>query len=66
MDTKKKKPDELEKALDAVDWAELDAMSDEEIEAAALSDPDNPPLTDEDFARMRVIVHQRKKPTAAE
>jgi hypothetical protein len=66
VDTKKKKPDELEKALDAVDWAKLDAMTDEEIEAAALSDPDNPPLTDEDFARMRAIVHRRKKPTAAE
>jgi len=26
---------------------------DAEITAAALSDPDNPPMTDEDFARMR-------------
>ena len=25
----------------------LDSMSDEDIEKAALSDPDNPPLTDE-------------------
>jgi hypothetical protein len=66
VNTKKKKPDELEKALDAVDWAKLDAMTDEEIEAAALSDPDNPPLTDEDFARVRVIINRRKKPTAAE
>ncbi len=34
----------------------LDLISDEEdrrITEAALSDPDNPPLTDEDFARMR-------------
>ena len=66
MSTRKKKPNELEKALDGVDWAKLDAMTDAEIEAAALSDPDNPPLTDEDFAKMRVLVHRRKKPTAAE
>jgi len=34
------------------DWERLDAMTDEEIETAALSDPDNPPLTDEELARM--------------
>ena len=28
----------------------LDSMSDEDIEKAALSDPDNPPLTDEELA----------------
>lgn len=27
-------------------------MTDEEIEAAALSDPDNPPMTEEELARM--------------
>jgi putative transcriptional regulator len=31
--------------------ARLDAMTDEEITAAALSDPDNPPLTDEEIER---------------
>ena len=62
----KKQLDEAAEAFKQVDWAKLDAMTDEEIEAAALSDPDNPPLTDEDFARMRVIVHRRKKPNAAE
>ena len=30
-------------------------MTDEEIHAAALSDPDNPPLTPEDLARMRPV-----------
>jgi putative transcriptional regulator len=34
------------------DWARLDAMTEEEIEANALSDPDNPPITDEELARM--------------
>jgi putative transcriptional regulator len=32
--------------------ARLDAMTDAEIEAAALSDPDNPPLTEEELTRM--------------
>jgi len=32
--------------------ARLDALTDEEITAAALGDPDNPPLTEEEFARM--------------
>lgn len=30
-------------------------MTEEEINAAALSDPDNPPLTDERLARMRRV-----------
>jgi hypothetical protein len=63
----KKQLAEAAKAAAQVDWAKLDAMTDEEIEAAARSDPDNPPLTDEELARMRVIVHRRrKKPAAAE
>jgi putative transcriptional regulator len=32
--------------------ARLDAMTDAEIEAAALSDPDNPPLTQDERTRM--------------
>ncbi len=32
--------------------ARLDAMTDAEIEAAALSDPDSPPLTEDELARM--------------
>ena len=35
-------------------WARLAAMTDEEVEANALSDPDNPTLTDEQLARMRL------------
>jgi putative transcriptional regulator len=34
--------------------ARLDAMTDEEITAAAESDPDNPPLTDEELERVRL------------
>jgi putative transcriptional regulator len=32
--------------------ARLDAMTDAEITAAALSDPDNPPLTEDELARV--------------
>jgi putative transcriptional regulator len=32
-------------------------MTEEEIEANALSDPDNPPLTPEELARMRPVPH---------
>jgi len=34
--------------------ARLDAMSDEEIVAAAAADPDNPLLTEDELARMEV------------
>ncbi len=38
--------------MSAEDFARLDAMTQEEIEANALSDPDNPPLTDDELNRM--------------
>ena len=37
------------------DWAELDTMSDDEVMAAALSDPDAQPLTPAQLARMRRV-----------
>jgi putative transcriptional regulator len=37
------------------DWRAFDAMSDEERHQAALSDPDCPPLTEEQLARARRI-----------
>jgi hypothetical protein len=42
--------------IDRTDWNQVDAMTEEEIEAAALADPDNPPLTEEElkkFTRVR-------------
>jgi putative transcriptional regulator len=36
-----------------MDWAKFDALTDEEVIARALKDPDNQPLTDADFARMK-------------
>ncbi|MBW3631954.1 MAG: helix-turn-helix domain-containing protein [Chloroflexi bacterium] len=35
-------------------------MTEEEIEANALSDPDNPPLTPEELARMRRVPDPRR------
>lgn len=40
---------------DQTDWAALRAMTEEEINAAALSDPDNPPLTPERQARLKRV-----------
>jgi putative transcriptional regulator len=37
---------------DKTDWNRLREMADEEVHAAALADPDAPPLTDADYARM--------------
>lgn len=42
------------------DWARLAAMTEEEIEANALADPDNPPITPEELARMRVFPHPKR------
>jgi putative transcriptional regulator len=39
--------------------AALDAMTEGQIEAAALSDPDNQPLTEERLARMRLATAAR-------
>lgn len=40
------------KPVGRTDWARVDRMTDEEIEAAALSDPDAQPMTEEELARM--------------
>jgi putative transcriptional regulator len=45
---------------DRTDWARLEAMTEEEIEANALSDPDNPPSTPEELARMRPVPNPRR------
>lgn len=37
------------------DWSRLDAMTEEERHAAALNDPDNPPLTEEVLKRMKRV-----------
>src|SRR5258708_6060270 len=44
------------------DWARLDAMTEEEIDRAAAEDPDNPPMTEEDWKNARVVWPQGKAP----
>ena len=45
---------------DKTDWAALRAMTDEDINAAALTDPDNPPRTEEQLARMKRVPQVRQ------
>ena len=40
---------------DQTDWARVEAMTEQEVEAAALSDPDCPPLTAEQLAGFRRV-----------
>lgn len=47
-------------ALTEAERARLAAMSDAEITAAALADPDNPPLTDVELARMEAAQLVRR------
>jgi putative transcriptional regulator len=42
------------------DWEAVDAMSEDEVRAAALADPDALPLTDADFRRMTKLVNVKK------
>jgi putative transcriptional regulator len=54
-------PDGTERLVeDTTDWERLRNMTEEEIIANALSDPDNPPLTDEELARMQRVVSARQ------
>jgi putative transcriptional regulator len=55
----------------ATDWARLDAMTEDEARAAALSDPDAPPSSPEGLAKMRrvsrvKVLRQRLGMTQAE
>lgn len=42
------------------DWARVDAMTEEELYQNAVNDPDNPPLTDEQLARMRRVPNPQQ------
>lgn len=58
--------EEARKLPSMTDWARVDAMTDEELTANALSDSDNPPLSEEFFKnaksmRLKDLVHARKK-----
>jgi putative transcriptional regulator len=45
---------------DKTDWARLNAMTEEEIEAAALADVENPPLTQAELKRMRRVPNLKE------
>lgn len=47
--------DELKRMSSATDWAKVDALTDEEITRAALSDLDNQPLIEDALLRMRPV-----------
>ena len=40
---------------DKTDWARLNAMTEAEIEAAAIADSDNPPLTETELKKLRRV-----------
>jgi putative transcriptional regulator len=46
--------------VDTTDYARLDAMTEDEIEANALSDSDNPPLTDEELERFYRVPNPKE------
>ncbi len=45
---------------DETDWTHLREMTEEEIEAGALSDPDNLPLTDEELKTFRRVPNPKE------
>lgn len=54
-------PDGSTRPLESrTDWAQLRAMTEEEIESNAASDPDNPPMTHEELARMNPVPNARE------
>lgn len=42
------------------DWDYLASMTEREIEANALDDPDNPPLTEKELSRLRPVPNPRE------
>ena len=51
---------------DRTDWARLESMTDEEIEANALADADNPPMPPEGLARMKPVPEPKLVGSASE
>jgi uncharacterized protein (DUF4415 family) len=57
--SKPKKADKLD--LDKIDWARIDATTDEEIDRQIAGDPDTAPIADDDFYRNARIVYPEPK-----
>ena len=47
--------------LNSVDWARIDAITDEEIDAQIASDPDVAPIADDEFYERAVLVYPEVK-----
>lgn len=56
--------DGLRKIAEDFDWSKADAMTDEEVRAAALADPDAQPVDEEWFKR--AVARRKARKTAAE
>jgi uncharacterized protein (DUF4415 family) len=52
----------LERLQDKTDWARVDALTDDEIEAAARADPDWDGLLDIDWSQVEITRPARKQP----
>ena len=46
--------------ISRTDWDRVRAMTEEEIDANAAADPDNPPLTPEELSRMRLVPDPKR------
>jgi putative transcriptional regulator len=46
--------------VSTTDWDRVNAMTEDEIDANAAMDPDNPPLTPEELARMRLAPNPKR------
>jgi uncharacterized protein (DUF4415 family) len=53
--------EELEQLPSETDWARVDAMTEEEIEAAARADPDWAGLLDIDWSKAELVMPRRKE-----
>lgn len=53
--------EELEQLPDETDWARLDAMTEEEIEANARADPEWEGLLDIDWSKATLVMPRRKE-----
>ncbi|WP_428559485.1 MAG: BrnA antitoxin family protein [Solidesulfovibrio sp. DCME] len=58
--------EELREMESQTDWKRVDAMTDEELTANALSDPDNPPLPDDFFEKAKRVRLEDLLPEAKE
>src|ERR1700693_6089892 len=55
-------PEDLHEMKDLTDWKRVDAMTEEDIQRAAASDPDAPMTTNADWANARLVFPPGKNP----